>query len=91
GGGIDSPAVREMRADTANSTSSDESMAGNARLSAPAMKKQWEEAMSGGNTPETPHRSRRGSTSIDGSVGRGVPGNLFSPCAGGWATANLHG
>ena len=44
---------------------------------APAMKKQWVEAMSGANTPETPQRSRRGSTSLDGSAGRGEL--LFSP------------
>lgn len=47
------------------------------------MKKQWEEAMSGGNTPETPHRSRRGSASLEGGVGA----NLFSPGAGGCSAA----
>ncbi|CAN0005004.1 unnamed protein product [Pylaiella littoralis] len=54
-------------------------MAGNAKLSAPAMKQQWEEAMSAAaGTPDTPLRSSRGSMSIDGSIGRG---GLFSPSA----------
>ncbi|CAN0024209.1 unnamed protein product, partial [Scytosiphon promiscuus] len=82
-GGLVDGVTRELRSASASS-SSDESMAGNARLSAPAMKKQWEEAMSGGNTPETPHRSTRGSASMDGSVGRGggvAAASLLSPSA----------
>lgn len=77
------------RSTTAASSSSDESMGGHARLSAPAMKKQWVEAMSGANTPETPQRSRRGSTSLDGSAGRGEL--LFSPSAQGMTSHQIFG